>query len=194
MNRTAKRLVVAGAIAAGVMTLGAGAIFAAEAPSQSSRIGNLVSAIATRFNLNPSDVQKVFDDQRAADQAQMQAKRADAEKARLAKLVTDGKLTQAQSDAITAKMAEVQTFMASLAGKTPAERQSAMKAERDSLTQWAKDNGIPDQYLLRFGDGMRGPGFMGGMMRGPGGRGHGMGPGSKDGATGGTTASGTTQS
>ncbi len=123
-------------------------------------MSSLVSAIATKFNLNTTDVQQVFDAQKAQMDAERQAK--DAE--RLTQAVTDGKLTQAQADLITAKQKELQTNREALKDKTEAERQTAMKTEMDSLKQWMTDNKIPVGYLP-----VGGPG-------GHGGRGHG-GPG-----------------
>ena len=68
--------------------------------------------------------------------------------------MTDGKITQAQADLITAKHAELKTFMESLKDKTAAERMEAMKTKMDELKQWAEDNDIPLQYLHL---GMKGP-------------------------------------
>ena len=81
-------------------------------------------------------------------------------KDRLAQAVKDGKLTQAQADKITAKMAEMKTFMESQKDKTKEERKTAMEAKRDELKKWAEDNDIPEGYMP-MGHG------------GPGGRGHG---------------------
>ena len=85
--------------------------------------------------------------------------------ARLAKGVADGKITQAQSALITAKIQENKTFMESLANKTQAERQAAVKAHKDEVLKWATNNSIPKEF---FGGPMQGKGEMGrrGMGRG----------------------------
>jgi hypothetical protein len=70
---------------------------------------------------------------------------------RIAKAVTDKKLTQAQADLIIAKHAEVLAFMQSLNGKSLAERKAAMKTEMASLKQWALDNNIPQNFSMFFG-------------------------------------------
>lgn len=153
-----KSLLIGGTLAtvgvAGIVGLGSAS--AATTTSGTS----LVDKIATTFNLSKDDVQKVFD----ADRAEHQAERTQAMQDRLAQAVKDGKLTQAQADAITAKHAEMQTFMDSLKDKTAEERRTAMDAKRDELQQWAEDNDIPQQYL-KFG---RGDGPRGGFG-GPGG-------------------------
>lgn len=111
----------------------------------------LVDKIAQKFNLNKSDVQKVFDDDRAAHDAQRQQQMED----RLTQAVKDGKLTQAQADAIKAKLQEMKTFMDSQKDKTPQERHDAMKTKMDELKQWATQNNIPTEYLP-MGHGMHG--------------------------------------
>lgn len=106
-------------------------------------MASLVAAIAQKFNLSTADVQQVFNDQRT----QMVAQHEQMATARINQAVTDGKLTQAQATLIIAKHAELKTFRASLEGKTEAEQMAAMKAQMESLKQWATDNGIPREYL-----------------------------------------------
>lgn len=140
----ASTLLVATAITLGLATAGAGVIHAASNTSTNSPMNNIVNALAQKFNLKTSDVQQVFDEQHT----QMQAQRLQAEKDRLAQAVTAGTITQAQADLITAKQAEMKTFMDSLQGKTPSERQTAMKTQMDSLKQWATQNNIPQQFMM----------------------------------------------
>ena len=133
-------------------TLGSVAMSASAASEQNTHhpMANLVNAIAQKFNLNPTDVQKVFDDQKTQMYAEMEQKLSD----RITKAVADGKLTQDQANKITAKIAELEAFKASLQGKTKEEVKTAMKAKMDSLKQWVKDNNIPMSYLnfgLHFG-------------------------------------------
>ncbi|MBI5654978.1 hypothetical protein HZC53_05005 [Candidatus Uhrbacteria bacterium] len=169
MNLTQK-LTIAAIALSGTAALGTSVYAAQLSPAVHNRMGDIVQAIATKFNLNKDDVQKVFDEQRAANQAEMQAKGEQRFTDMLTKAVADGKLTQTQADLIKAKHEEVQTFMQSLKDKTPEERQAAMKNQADSLKRWAKDNGIPAGYLpMGFGMGGERGGFMGrgmGKMRG----------------------------
>lgn len=152
---------------AAVGAIAIGTVSAATATGNNP-MTNLVNAIAQKFNLNPSDVQQVFNDQKAQMQTQMQQKSTD----RINQAVTDGKLTQDQANKILAKETELKSqqasFQASLQGKSKADIQAAMKAQMDSLKQWATDNNIPMQYLrfggfegFRFGRGHRGLGFGG---------------------------------
>jgi len=160
MNRKTK--IIAGAFLALGLTAGTFSLVNASTTNGVNPVSSLVNAIATKFNLKPADVQQVFNDQRAQMKVRMDQTFAQ----RLAQAVTNGTLTQAQADLITAKKVEVDAFVASLKGKTPAEIQAAMKTKMDSLKQWATANNIPNEYLMFGGFGGRG---MGGM------RGHGMG-------------------
>lgn len=159
--KTLHKLAIGAIALAGTVAMGAG-VYAAQTPNGiQNRMSGLVTAIATKFNLNPTDVQKVFDDQQALQQSQMQVKRQDQMKTRLDKAVKDGKLTQAQEDAIIAKQKEVQDFMATLKDKSAADRQTAIKTETAALKQWATDNKIPQQYFMGLGNGsMMGRGMM----------------------------------
>lgn len=163
-----KRVAIGATAFAGIATMGVTAVQAASTGTKETRMSGLVSAIATKFNLNAADVQQVFDAQHAAQETAMRAKQAEEVKARIGAAVTAGKLTQAQADAITAKLPEIQTFMDSLKGKTNEERETAIKAQMESVKAWATANNIPQEYLEL------GRGFMGG--RGPGGKGGMMGP------------------
>ena len=163
-----KHLVAAGiATAVGITGLtGIGIANAATTTTSTNPMSSLVDAIATKFNLNKTEVQAVFDAQRTEMQAQREAEI----KKEVAQLVADGKLTQDQADKINAKRAELQKEREALKDaattKTREEMKSEMDAKRTELEAWAKDNGIDTQYL-RFVFGGRGHGPGGpGMMRG----------------------------
>lgn len=126
----------------------------ATAQSDNKVTGDLVNKIASRFNLKTADVQKVFDEERAANQAERQQKL----KADLDQAVKDGKITQKQEDLIIAKHKEMATYMDSLKGKTRQEHRTAMDTKRDELKKWATDNNIPEQYVLMGGHEGRGIG------------------------------------
>lgn len=146
-----------------VLTFAGSVLSASAAPTDASRpspMAGFVTAIAQKFNLSATDVQKVIDDQHSV----MRASHAQVFADRLARAVSDGKLTQAQANLINAKKAELEAFRVSLMGKTQAEKQEAMKAHFDSLKKWATDNKIPSGFA-----------FFGGLELGRGmGKGQGM--------------------
>lgn len=162
-------------VTAGILTVvsaasltGMGIANAATSTSTSSDpMSSLVDAIASKFNLNKSDVQSVFDEQRT----KMEAQREQEAKDQVAQLVTDGKLSQAQADAINTKRAELEkereTNRSSGQNKTQAERKAEMESRKTALDTWLKDNGISTDYayLLMGGRG-HGPGEPGGPRGG----------------------------
>lgn len=162
-----KNLIIAGvATAVGLAGLtGAGFAYAAtDTTSKTNPMDSLVSAVATKFNLNKDEVQKVFDEQHTA----MEQERENEVKDELAQAVRDGKLTQAQSDAILAKRAELQkereANRTSDQSTSKTDRKAAMDTKRTELETWAKEQGIDTQYLrFVFGHGGRGHGDHGGM-------------------------------
>jgi hypothetical protein len=118
---------------------------------------NLIQKIAQKFNLKEADVKAVFEEDRAAHEAEHQKKIED----KLSQAVTNGKLTNEQKDKIIAKQKEFHAKMESnredMKDKTEDEHRKTMEAERAELEQWAKDNNIPIEYLhpgkvmVRFG-------------------------------------------
>lgn len=139
-------------ISALIATLGAGAIgvgttFAATGSPRQAGVQNLISAIATKFNLSESDVQAVFDEHRLEKMENHQERREDRREDRLENAVTDGKLTQAQADAIQANIASQNVFIESLKDKTQDEKKAAIKANHESQKAWAEASGIPKEFL-----------------------------------------------
>lgn len=138
-------------IAATAATLSLGALVPVAAMAQSdtsTSSSSIVDKIASKFNLNKADVQKVFDEEHATREAEREQKSKD----ELAALVKAGTLTQAQADKITAKRAEMKADMEAnrdaMKDKTEAERKAAMDAKKAELDKWASDNGIDVKYVM----------------------------------------------
>ena len=156
------KILAAVVIAVGLITVGIGTVRAAtNTNGRLNFMSNMVNAIAQKFNLSPTAVQQVFDDQAAQQKSQMTTKKQQSFTDRLNKAVTDGKLTQDQVNKIIAEKTSVDAQMAALKGKTGTDLKTAMKQITDSAKQWATDNKIPQQYLM-FG-------FRGSMDGGRGG-------------------------
>lgn len=149
----------------GIALLGAGATFAASNSKDAKPMDALVTALAAKFNLNSSEVEKVVEQVRIEQHAAMETEHAKQFADRIHTAVTAGKLTQAQADLILAKQAELQADKPDFASKTPAEIRADMKTRMEAVRQWAKDNNIPQGYLMfgpgkQFGHGgPRGEGF-----------------------------------
>jgi len=153
------------AILAGSLALaGATATYAATNTNTTTHsMDHLVTAISEKFHLNTSDVQAVFDAERAEMETQHQADAAQ----QLTQAVTDGTITQDQADLITAKRAELEGNRpdpATLSTLSETERHDQMEQHMTDLKQWATDNNIPVEYVLPGHPGMDKPGMH--MMRG----------------------------
>ncbi|MBP9826996.1 hypothetical protein KBC99_00785 [Candidatus Saccharibacteria bacterium] len=154
-KRNPKKLALIGALSlAAVTIIGVGSVSAAQNHDQTS----IVDKIASRFNLNKADVQKVFDENRVERHEAMKDRQAE----RLQKAVDAKEITAEQRDKIVAKHEELSTFRDSLRDKSPAERKEAMKSKKAELETWAKANAIPEKYVMPLG----GKGM--GRMHGPG--------------------------
>lgn len=119
---------------------------------------DLVTAIAQKFNLPQDQVQQVFTEHKQKHHAEMEQKMQE----RLTQLVTDGKLTEAQKQAIITKMAEMKNSFnpETMKDLTPEQRKQQMDQHRKDLDAWAKSQGIdPTLFPMRMG------GHPGGMHR-----------------------------
>ena len=123
-------------VAAAVATVGLGSIAGLGMASADTGSGNgvsgMVDKIATKFNLNKDDVQKVFDEEKTERQAEHQAEMSE----RLQDAVDNGKITAEQKTKIEEKIKEITT---------------AREAERAELKAWAEQNGIDMKYLMGRG-------------------------------------------
>ncbi len=161
--------IAATAFVLGVALAGVGSISPTTALADSTNketnraehITNLVNALAQKFNLNSTEVKNVIDTVMTTERATMQAKHDQNLADRLAKAVAAGKITQAQSALITAKVQETKTFMEGLKDKTDAERKAAMTTFKTNIQAWATANNIPKEFVMM------------GNMKGMGGKGHG---------------------
>ena len=156
-----KSLMVAGAVA----TIGlAGATFGpglASADTDESSNGNpmssLVDKIASKFNLNETEVQTVFDEHKDEMQAEHKSRLED----RLSEAVSEGKLTEEQKSKILAKIDELQAEREqnrdAFQSKSREEKREAFTQHREELEAWAEENNIPLEYL-HFGGRGHGPG------------------------------------
>lgn len=137
---------------ASFLTIGA---IGAQAQDKTTYQTSLIQKISQKFGLKEADVKAVFDQQHTEKQAQMQAKMDE----KLAQLVKDGKITEAQKNLILAKHKEMQSNrqskMEAMKNMTPEQRKAAMEQHKKELQDWATQNGIDSQYLFG-GFGMRG--------------------------------------
>ncbi len=123
-----------------------------SAQSQVTQSSSLVDKIASTFNLNKSEVQKVFDENRQEKETQHQQQF----KEKLDQAVKEGKLTQDQETKLLAKLDELRKFRESLKDKSMSERKDAMKTKMEEFKKWLTDNKIPSEYAPMGGHGPHG--------------------------------------
>ncbi len=123
----------------------------ASAATNSNGQQTLVEKIASKFNLNKDEVQKVFDEEHASREAKHEQKMNE----RLDQAVKDGKLTQDQADKLKAKLKEMHDIREKNRDSKQ-ENREAMKKQMDDFKQWLKDNNIPDEYGMPMGGPGRG--------------------------------------
>lgn len=125
-------------------------------------MSSLVDAVASKFNLNKTDVQAVFDEQRD----KMESEREADVKGQVAQLVSDGKITQDQADKINKKRAELKTERdanrTSRETLSKTERKAKMDERKAAIDTWLEQNSIDKQYAYLLigghGHGGHGPG------------------------------------
>jgi ABC-type glycerol-3-phosphate transport system substrate-binding protein len=155
-----KRTVLVGAVVAAAAVGGAGgAGIASAATANTTGESSIVDKIASKFNLNKTEVQAVFDEQHQAKQAERQAD----QKQRLAEAVTAGKLTQAQADHITSVFNEIKALRGTTDPRDLSQDvRDQIRDKMDALHDWAEANNIDMQYVMM---GHGGRGGMHGMHR-----------------------------
>lgn len=147
-------------IVSAIAVVAAGGILFATVPAFAQTTGqqSLVQAIASKFGLNVSDVQAVFDQHKTDMRTNMEAKFKD----RLDQAVKDGKITAAQEQLIINKRNELEAKRAQDAqnfkSMTKEERKTAMDQQKTDLENWAKQNNIDIKYLMPGGGMGRGLG------------------------------------
>lgn len=157
MNKKNK-LILTGVVTAAVMgVIPFSKTAFAQGGVQNIKDSDLVSKIASKFNLNQSDVQAVFDEERTA----MQAERQKTFEENLSADVTAGKITEAQKQLIIEHQAANQTKMEEIRQMTDdTARKAAMDALREEDQKWASDNSIDMHYLGLGNKGGEGRGEM----------------------------------
>lgn len=138
-------------ISVAVITLAGAGLFGATntfAQSADEQGTSLAQRIATKFNLNQSEVESVFKEYKAEHHTKMQARFEE----RLTQAVKDGKITEDQKTKILAKfkehMADKKAVHEKFNNMTYEERKAAKETKHKELKTWAEENGIDMQVLF----------------------------------------------
>jgi hypothetical protein len=140
-----KSLIVAGILGTvGVTALTGVGIASAESGTSNTTdpMSSLVQKIASKFNLNKDDVQKLFDEDKTTHEAEREQQIA----TRLQGFVDDGTITATQKTAIENKLKELKAERESdketLKDLTDAQRKAKMDEKKTELESWAKEQGL----------------------------------------------------
>jgi 3-hydroxyacyl-CoA dehydrogenase len=163
MNAKKTVLVAAAAATVGLTGIGGLGVASAATSSSTNPEASLIDKLVSKFDLNRSEVEQVLEEQRTEKEAEIKQNIED----RLDEAVSDGKLTEAQKEAILDKLAELReergTDREKLKDMTHEERHEHMQQKHAELKAWAEENDIPEEYLpdavvkRRIGGGMGKP-------------------------------------
>jgi hypothetical protein len=143
---TKKILVPAIALAIG-SSIALGGTYARAQSESTNYYPPIVQKVADKFGLNVNDVQKVFDQERAEHKSIMVNRL----EGRLAQLVSEGKLTETQKNALLQKhkqlLEQKKAGLESLRNMTPEERKAKHEKMNAEWQAWTKENGIDPSIL-----------------------------------------------
>ena len=126
----------------------------------------MVQFIAQKFGLDKTQVQSAINDYHTQNKANITPRPTPSaqdlqtrDKTRLDKLVSAGKITTAQEQAILDELTSLRSKYKFDKSLTANQRKSQMQAMQADLKSWATSQGINPSYILMFG--MGGPGGRG---------------------------------
>lgn len=107
----------------------------------------MIQKLAQKLGVPEDKVKVAFDELHSERHTEMKKNM----ETRLSELVSQGKLTEAQKQAILAKMEELKTehqnLKTEMQNMTPEQRMQRMEQERTELENWAKSQGIDPSLL-----------------------------------------------
>ncbi|MBE0448696.1 MAG: hypothetical protein IBX64_11485, partial [Actinobacteria bacterium] len=154
MKTSARVKIVVGAVVVASLLLmtGAYSVYAANTES-TQKYPPIVEKLVQAFNLDRNKVDKVLGEYKQEREVQHKARLGE----RLDQAVKDGKITEKQKEAILKKMDEMKSKLEELKNLSPEDRREELEKLRTDLQTWAKENGIDQQFMFKFGGHKRGP-------------------------------------
>jgi polyhydroxyalkanoate synthesis regulator phasin len=139
MNR--KFIFIPASMLALIAVVAVGGVAAAQSGTQYS---DLVQAIASKFNLDPAQVQQVVSGVRQQHAQKLEENL----EAKIAQDVKDGKITQAQANELTAKLKDLRTNLQNLKNEPAANRRADKQKLMGDFRSWAQSQGINLKQLF----------------------------------------------
>ncbi len=136
----------------GIVLFGAGSVIVNAQTDQSPDSG-LVAELASKFNLDKSQVQAVFDSYHKEHRQEMEQARQQQIENRLNQAVSDGKITSEQKKEILTEIAKLKSEFdpTTMKDQTDEERQASMQKHKEEIDAWSQSTGIDASYLMMGG-------------------------------------------
>ncbi|HSX40443.1 MAG TPA: hypothetical protein VLF68_02415, partial [Candidatus Saccharimonadales bacterium] len=140
--------------------------YAASGNTGGNFFSGLIQFLSQKFNLDQNQVKSAVTDFKNQHKQNVQQTMQDREKARLDKLVTQGKITSAQETAIISELSALRTKynLGNKTNETPQQRKQDFRNFQNDWNTWAKSQGIDPTLIMplgRMGMGERGFGKWG---------------------------------
>jgi uncharacterized protein (DUF433 family) len=150
-------VIVIGAGIVGGSPVNAQTVTPTQTVSKNNFFNEMVDFIAQKFGLDKAKVQSAMTEFHDKKKSEIQQNMQQREQDRLTKLVSEGKITETQKQAILTKLSSLKDKINAdtLKNMTPQERKQYMQTQRDELKSWAQSQGI-DPKVLQPGLGRRG--------------------------------------
>ena len=132
----------------GAVAVGAGAVSAAT----NGQPGTLAQKLASAFNLDPTKVQAVIDQNHTDQQQKHEA----TYETRLGQAVTDGQLTAAQKQAVLDEHNKLTSELDNAKNLSGTDQRNLMNKVRQEAQDWATKNNIDQKWLVPGGRHMHG--------------------------------------
>jgi hypothetical protein len=120
----------------------------------------LIETIAQKFGLDQNKVKAIVNDYQTQQKKRMQKNMEKRQEDKLSQLVKNGKITDAQKQAIIKEMAALKAKYnpETMKNLTPEQRKTQRDEMRNEILSWAKANSIDESYMMGhpFKGGLRG--------------------------------------
>jgi Spy/CpxP family protein refolding chaperone len=110
----------------------------------------LIETIAQKFGLDQNKVKAIVNDYQTQQKKRMQKNMEKRQEDKLSQLVRNGKITDAQKQAIIKEMAALKAKYnpETMKNLTPEQRKTQRDEMRNEILSWAKANSIDESYMM----------------------------------------------
>ena len=151
--KKSKKVIIPALVLGAIAVSGVIGLSTASADEKEDGRTSIIQRIAQKFNLNEDEVKTVFEEHKTERQAEMKQKHEE----HLNQLVSEGKLTEDQKNALIAKREEMREKYGKnkedWKNMSKEEKIEKKKAWQEEMHNWAEENGIDLKELRPEGKG-----------------------------------------